>query len=74
MVKSQDNEVHLATEEAAYAALLAIITTGVVEGPEVIGGEVGRSVQHRGAADIPAGMDENTWAALQRAAKRWRAT
>ncbi len=65
----EDNEFHLVTEEAAYAALLAIITTGVVEGPEVIGGEVGRSVQHRGAADIPAGMDENTWAALQRTAE-----
>lgn len=34
----EDNEFHLVTEEAAYAALLAIITTGVVEGPEVVKG------------------------------------
>ena len=32
----EDNEVHLVTEEAAYAALLAVITTGALEGPGIV--------------------------------------
>jgi len=59
----EDNEFHLVTEEAAYAALLAIITTGVVEGPSTVDSAIAQ--RYNNYTDIRGGKIDGTQSRTQ---------